>query len=132
MPAYPDVPEALAALRDGGFQLAVLTQSAVEAAEAVLAERRHPRHVRARPLRPGLGRLQARGPRLQAAALERAGATEAWFVAGHWWDVAGRRLRGPAHRLDQPHRPRLPDRDARPGRHAAPTWPRSPRDSKDT
>ena len=22
-------------------------------------------------------------------ALERAGATDAWFVAGHWWDVAG-------------------------------------------
>ena len=23
------------------------------------------------------------------AAMERAGVTEAWFVAGHWWDVAG-------------------------------------------
>ena len=36
MPAYPDVPEALAALRAGGFSLAVLTQSALEAAETVL------------------------------------------------------------------------------------------------
>ena len=37
MPAYPDVPEALAALRAGGLSLAVLTQSAVDAAEAVLS-----------------------------------------------------------------------------------------------
>src|SRR4051812_14625050 len=36
MPAYPDVPEALARLREGGLQLAVLTQSSVDSAEAVL------------------------------------------------------------------------------------------------
>jgi 2-haloacid dehalogenase len=23
------------------------------------------------------------------SALERAGVTDAWFVAGHWWDIAG-------------------------------------------
>ena len=37
MPAYPDVPDALAALRAGGLSLCVLTQSAVDAAEAVLS-----------------------------------------------------------------------------------------------
>ncbi|HEY6886250.1 MAG TPA: HAD family hydrolase, partial [Solirubrobacter sp.] len=35
MPAYPEVPAALAALRSAGFQLAVLTQSAAAAAEDV-------------------------------------------------------------------------------------------------
>ena len=27
-------------------------------------------------------------------ALDQAGATEAWFVAGHWWDVAGAAFAG--------------------------------------
>jgi len=35
MPAYPDVPDALGALREAGFTLAVLTQSAADAAEEV-------------------------------------------------------------------------------------------------
>ena len=35
MPAYPDVPGGAGALRAGGFQLGVLTQSSAEAAEAV-------------------------------------------------------------------------------------------------
>src|SRR5262245_50918198 len=42
MPAYPDVPDALQALREGGFRLAVLTQSSTEAAEKVL----HNAHIR--------------------------------------------------------------------------------------
>ena len=66
----------------------VLTQSAVDAAEAVLAQRGPARSLRARAVGSGLGRLQARGPGLPVA-LEQAGATDAWFVAGHWWDVAG-------------------------------------------
>src|SRR4051794_26307940 len=88
MPAYPDVPDALQRLRDGGFQLAVLTQSSVEAAETVLANaglRDHFAHV-----------LSATGANTFKPedlaynyALETVGATEAWFVAGHWWDVAG-------------------------------------------
>ena len=28
------------------------------------------------------------------AALEKLGATDAWFVAGHWWDVAGATFAG--------------------------------------
>ena len=28
------------------------------------------------------------------AALEKVGATDAWFVAGHWWDVAGATFAG--------------------------------------
>src|SRR4051794_21409511 len=88
MPAYPDVPGALAALREGGCQLAVLTQSGREAAETVLANaglRDHFEHVLSAP------EASAFKPEDLAyhAALEALGATEAWFVAGHWWDVAG-------------------------------------------
>jgi 2-haloacid dehalogenase len=93
MPAYPDVPEALARLREGGFQLAVLTQSSLEAAEAVLS---------ASGLRP-LFDLVLSAPASGAFkpedlaynyALDQAGVTEAWFVAGHWWDIAGAAFAG--------------------------------------
>ena len=88
MPAYPDVPGALRGLRDAGFQLAVLTQSSLEAAEEV---------TRNAGLRDAF-ELVLSAPELGAfkpddlaykAALERAAVTDAWFVAGHWWDVAG-------------------------------------------
>src|SRR3954454_18432280 len=48
MPAYPDVPDALARLREGGCRLAVLTQSAADAADTVLRNaglREHFEHV---------------------------------------------------------------------------------------
>ena len=88
MPAFGEVPEALSALRDGGFQLAVLTQSAAAAAEDV---------TRNAGIRDAFD-LVLSAPELGAfnpddlaykSALERAGVTDAWFVAGHWWDVAG-------------------------------------------
>jgi 2-haloacid dehalogenase len=88
MPAYPDVPGALGALRSGGFQLAVLTQSAADAAETV---------TRNAGIRDAF-ELVLSAPELGAfkpddlaykSALERAGVTDAWFVAGHWWDIAG-------------------------------------------
>jgi len=88
MPAYPDVPHALRALRDGGFELAVLTQSSAAAAETVLRNaglREHFAHVLSAP------ESGAFKPEDLAyhAALETVGATDAWFLAGHWWDVAG-------------------------------------------
>ena len=86
MPAFPDVPEALAALKD--FDLAILTQSSVEAAETVLENagiREHFKHV-----------LSSTGANTfkpedlaYSYGLEQVGASEAWFVAGHWWDIAG-------------------------------------------
>jgi 2-haloacid dehalogenase len=88
MPAYPDVPGALETLRSAGFQLAVLTQSAADAAETV---------TRNAGIRDAFD-LVLSAPELGAfkpddlaykSALERAGATDAWFVAGHWWDIAG-------------------------------------------
>src|SRR3954469_17617194 len=88
MPAYPEVPAALGALREGGCPLAVLTQSAGDAGETVLRHariREHSERVLSAP------ESSAFKPEDLAyhAALEALGATEAWFVAGHWWDVAG-------------------------------------------
>ena len=89
MPAYPDAAGALARLRDSGFTLGVLTQSSADAAEAVL---------RASGLRecfafvasaPDGGGAYKPDPRAYRHGLARAGADTAWFVAGHWWDVAG-------------------------------------------
>jgi 2-haloacid dehalogenase len=88
MPAYPDVPEALAALRSGGFQLAVLTQSAVDAAEEVLANAGLRDAFELVLSAPALGAFKP-DDLAYKAALERAGVNDAWFVAGHWWDVAG-------------------------------------------
>jgi 2-haloacid dehalogenase len=88
MPAYPDVPDALQALRDGGCRLAVLTQSSADAAEQVLQNagiREHFEHVLSAPA----GGTFKPEDLAYHAAQERLGATEAWFVAGHWWDVAG-------------------------------------------
>jgi 2-haloacid dehalogenase len=88
MPAYPDVPGALSTLIDAGHRLAVLTQSSVEAAEQVLANagiRDRFEHV--------LSSTGANTFKPEDLAytygLEQVGATEAWFVAGHWWDIAG-------------------------------------------
>ncbi len=88
MPAYPDVPDALAALRSGGFRLAVLTQSAVDAAETVLSNAGIREHFELVLSAPDSGAFKPEDLAYKYA-LERAGATDAWFVAGHWWDVAG-------------------------------------------
>jgi 2-haloacid dehalogenase len=88
MPAYPDVPDALATLRAGGFQLAVLTQSGLEAAEEVTVRAGIRDAFDLVLSAPGFGAFKP-DDLAYKAALERAGVTDAWFVAGHWWDVAG-------------------------------------------
>jgi 2-haloacid dehalogenase len=88
MPAYPDVPAALERLRAGGLQLAVLTQSAVEAAEAVLANAGIRDLFELVLSAPACGAFKP-DDLAYKSALERAGVADAWFVAGHWWDVAG-------------------------------------------
>jgi 2-haloacid dehalogenase len=87
MPAYPDAAAALDALRGGGFELAVLTQSSVDAAEAGL---------RSAGLRDRFAVVASApevafkpDPRAYRHGLAEVGADTAWFVAGHWWDVAG-------------------------------------------
>jgi 2-haloacid dehalogenase len=88
MPAYPDVPEALSALRTGGFRLAVLTQSTLEAAEEVTTNAGIRDAFDLVLSAPGLGAFKP-DDLAYKSALERAGVTDAWFVAGHWWDIAG-------------------------------------------
>jgi 2-haloacid dehalogenase len=93
LPAYPDVPDALTSLREAGFRLAVLTQSAVEPSEAALENaglREHFEHVLSAP---ESGAFKPEDLAYKAA-LEKLGATDAWFVAGHWWDVAGATFAG--------------------------------------
>jgi 2-haloacid dehalogenase len=88
MPAFPEVPAALRTLREAGHRLAVLTQSAVEPSEAALEQaglREHFEHVLSAP---SFGAFKPEDLAYHAA-LEKLGAVEAWFVAGHWWDVAG-------------------------------------------
>jgi 2-haloacid dehalogenase len=88
MPPYPDVPEALAALREAGFTLGVLTQSAAEAAEEVTRNAGIRDAFELVLSAPALGAFKP-DDLAYKSALERAGVTDAWFVAGHWWDVAG-------------------------------------------
>ena len=77
MPAFPEAAEALDTLRAARFEVAVLTQSARENAETLLANAglRMDRVLSASPLKTD--------PRAYAPA------QGAWFVAAHWWDVAG-------------------------------------------
>jgi 2-haloacid dehalogenase len=77
MPAFPEAAEALDTLRAAGLEPAVLTQSARESAELGLrnAGLQIDRVVSASPLKP---HADAYAP-----------ARGAWFVAAHWWDVAG-------------------------------------------
>jgi 2-haloacid dehalogenase len=93
MPAYRDVPDALAALRAGAFRLAVLTQSAVDAAETVLTNAGIRDHFELVLSAPDSGAFKPEDLAYRYG-LERCGATDAWFVAGHWWDVAGAAFAG--------------------------------------
>lgn len=93
MPAFPDVPDALAALRSGGFSLCVLTQSAADAAEAVL-ENAGLRESFERVLSaPDSGAFKPEDLAYRYA-LDQLSVSDAWFVAGHWWDVAGAAFAG--------------------------------------
>jgi 2-haloacid dehalogenase len=90
MPAYIEAPAALERLRGEGLRLAVLSQSAVEAADNVL------RFAGLRDRIELVMSAQEAGaykpdPRPYRMALERMGAeaAEVCFVAVHWWDVTG-------------------------------------------
>jgi 2-haloacid dehalogenase len=86
MPPFPEAAEALVRLRAGGFGVAVLTQSSAGAAETVLANAglAFDRVLSA----PASGVFKP-DPRAYRYGLEQVGADDAWFVAAHWWDVAG-------------------------------------------
>lgn len=95
MPAFIDAPAALERLRGAGLRLGVLTQSAPEAADAVL---------RSAGLRDRLELVVSvteagafkPDPRPYRLAVERTGAEagEVALVAAHWWDVTGAKAAG--------------------------------------
>jgi len=117
MPAFPEVPAALDRLAGGGLRLAVLTNSATEAAERGLRTagiRDRFEHVvgtdevgvfkpDARVYEHGLAAIGARPP-------------EATMVAAHWWDLRGARAAGMriawVGRSGRPLTPLLPGPDA--------------------
>jgi len=95
MPAFDEAPAALERLRGAGLRLGVLTQSAAEAAEAVL------RFAGLRDRLELVVSASASGafkpdPRPYRHAVERTGAAahEVALVAAHWWDVAGAKHAG--------------------------------------
>jgi 2-haloacid dehalogenase len=93
MPAYPEVPEALQRLRAAGFRLAILTQSTVDSAETVLTNAGLRDHFELVLSAPSSGAFKPEDLAYKYA-LEQAATTDAWFVAGHWWDIAGASFAG--------------------------------------
>jgi 2-haloacid dehalogenase len=95
MPAFIEAPSALERLRGEGLHLGVLTQSAGEAADAVLrfAGLRDRIEVVVGSDETGVFKPDRRA---YHAAVERTGAPaeEVCMVAAHWWDVAGAKRAG--------------------------------------
>jgi 2-haloacid dehalogenase len=95
MPAFIDAPAALEQLRGVGLRLGVLTQSAAEAADAVLRFAGLRDRIEVVISAPESGAFKP-DPRPYRMALERVGAPagEVALVAAHWWDVAGAKAAG--------------------------------------
>jgi 2-haloacid dehalogenase len=95
MPAYLDAPAALEQLRGVGLRLGVLTQSAGEAADAVLRFAGLRDRIEMVLSAPESGAFKP-DLRPYRMAVERTGASpeEVGFVAAHWWDVAGAKHAG--------------------------------------
>jgi len=85
LPAQPEAAAALDHLRASGFRVAVLTNSAADAGRRTLAAAGLLERV---DRLDGADAVQAYkpDPRVYALAEPEPGA---WFVAAHWWDVAG-------------------------------------------
>jgi 2-haloacid dehalogenase len=90
LPPYPDAADALARLRVAGHMPSAVTNSAADAARSALGDARLLEHMHAVIGADAVGAYKP-DPRVYRNALEVLGleAGETWFVAGHWWDVAG-------------------------------------------
>ena len=90
LPTHPEVPQALSRLRSGGFRLATLTNSMLDAAKAQLA------HAQLADLFDGVfsadevHALRPAAPPYRTVA-DRCGVPigDLWLVAAHAWDVTG-------------------------------------------
>src|SRR3954451_2363145 len=90
LPPYPDAADALARLRLAGHTPSAVTNSAADAARSTLDAAGLLEHMHAVIGADAAGAYKP-DPRVYRNALDvldvEPGAT--WFVAGHWWDVAG-------------------------------------------
>jgi 2-haloacid dehalogenase len=95
LPPYPDAEDALARLQLAGATLAAVTNSAADAARASLREAGLLERFHAVLGADAVGAYKP-DPRVYRRALDHlvVEAGEAWFVAGHWWDVAGAKRAG--------------------------------------
>jgi len=97
LPAYPEVRDALARLRDVGFRLAALTNSTAEVAEAQLAHAGIRDLFEAALSADSVRRLKP-APEPYRMAAERMGVPigDTRLIAAHAWDVAGAQRAGAA------------------------------------
>jgi 2-haloacid dehalogenase len=90
LPPYPDAADALSRLRLAGHTPSAVTNSAADAARSALDAAGLLEHMHAVIGADAAGAYKP-DPRVYRNALGVLGLEpgETWFVAGHWWDVAG-------------------------------------------
>jgi 2-haloacid dehalogenase len=95
LPPYPDAADALARLRVAGHTPSAVTNSATDGARAALGDAGLLEHMHAVIGADAVGAYKP-DPRVYRNALDVLGleAAGTWFVAGHWWDVAGAKRAG--------------------------------------
>ena len=95
LPPYPDAADGLARLRVAGHTVSAVTNSAADAARSALDAAGLLEHMHAVVGADAVGAYKP-DPRVYRNALDVLGlqAGETWFVAGHWWDVAGAKRGG--------------------------------------
>src|SRR4051812_22966417 len=95
LPPYPDAADALSRLRLAGPTPVAVTNSAADAARSAPGEAGLLEHFPAVIGADAVGAYKP-DPRVYAHALDVLGlaAADAWFVAGHWWDVTGAKRAG--------------------------------------
>ena len=95
LPPYPDAADALARLRVAGHTPSAVTNSATDAARSALADAGLLEHMHAVIGADAVDAYKP-DPRVYRNALDVLGLEpgETWFVAGHWWDVAGAKRAG--------------------------------------
>jgi len=90
LPPYADAADALARLRVAGHTPSAVTNSAADAARSALGAAGLLEHMHAVIGADAAGAYKP-DPRVYRNALDVLGIEpgDTWFVAGHWWDVAG-------------------------------------------
>jgi 2-haloacid dehalogenase len=95
LPAYPEADDALSRLRLAGHTPSAVTNSPAEGARSALRDAGLIDHFHAVLGADAVGAYKP-DPRVYRNALDVLGLEpgDTWFVAGHWWDVAGAKRAG--------------------------------------